>query len=114
MREQPVPKNETPATVPVAEQPSANAVTYSQARADAREMGTPFVDSSTPKGHFGLTVQNAGGPQTYWFRGDLGDPGALIVARTQIINGRPTHYVGGSLFGGTLTALPTTRKGPAR
>lgn len=94
----------------MAERPATHAATYAQVRATAFEIsgGGPFVDSVTPAGYFGLTVQNMGGVQTYWFRGALGDPGAQVVARTQFIHGSPAHYVGGSLAGCTYT----TETGP--
>lgn len=93
--------------VPVADHPSANAATYAQVRRDAEavSLAGAFTDDDTPEGHFGIIVRNMGGIQTYWFKGSLGDPNARIVARTQIINGRPTHYTGGSFFGGTLTFI---------
>lgn len=93
--------------VPAAEQPSENAATYGMVRRDAERVSLdgPFIDDDTPTGCFGIVVRNMGGIQTYWFKGTFGDPNARIVARTQLINGRPTHYVGGSFFGGTLTPL---------
>lgn len=42
-----------------------------------------------------------GGVQTYWFKGSLRDVNARVVARTQIIHGRPINYISGSFFGGT-------------
>lgn len=93
--------------VPVAERPSENAATYGMVRRDAEVVSTygAFIDDDTPDGCFGIVVRNVGGIQTYWFRGPFGDPNARIVARTQLINGRHTHYVGGSFFGGTLSPL---------
>ncbi|WP_122941045.1 hypothetical protein [Brachybacterium sp. EE-P12] len=91
--------------VPVADYPSDNAATYAEVRSDAERVSLagPFIDDDTPVGHFGIVVSNMGGVQTYWFKGSLGDANARVVARTQIIRGRPIHYVGGSFFGGTLT-----------
>lgn len=90
--------------VPVAAHPSDNAPTYAEVRKDAERVSLagPFIDDDTPVGHFGIVVSNMGGVQTYWFKGSLGDVNARVVARTQLIPGRPTHYVGGSFFGGTL------------
>jgi hypothetical protein len=82
--------------VRVAAEPSLNAPTYSEVIADALRASGPWVDDSTPDGHFGVVVKNIGGHCTYYFRGELGDPNALVVARTQ--NGE--HYLGGSLLGG--------------
>lgn len=92
-------------TAPVADEPSSNAATYAEVIRDAEVVSTggPFVDADTPEGHFGIIVRNLGGVQTYWFRGALGDPDARIAGRVQIIEGRPTYYVGGSIFGGELT-----------
>lgn len=91
----------------VADDPSDHAWTYGQITKDAQKVADvgPFIDTQTPEGCFGITVKNIGGNQTYWFRGALGDPAAQVVARTQYINGRPHHYVGGSAFGGTLTTM---------
>lgn len=89
--------------VPVATEPSENAMTYAQVIADATRHTEPFIDHETPEGHFGVFVENIGGYQTYWFRGDLADPDARIVARSQVIVDQVTHYVGGSLLGGTLS-----------
>lgn len=85
--------------------PSDNAPTYAEVRKNAERVSLagPFIDEDTPVGHFGIVVSNMGGVQTYWFKGSLGDVNARVVARTQNIRGRPTHYVGGSFFGGTLT-----------
>lgn len=92
-------------TITVAAEPSDNAATYAQVIADATRHTEPFIDHETPEGHFGVLVENIGGYQTYWFRGDLADPDARIVARSQVIVDRVTHYVGGSLFGGTLSPM---------
>lgn len=82
--------------VRVAEEPSANSVTYAAVIKDALRASNPWVDDSTPDGHFGVAVKNVGGHCTYYFRGEPGDPDALVVARTQ--NGE--HYLGGGLLGG--------------
>ncbi|MEV0869341.1 hypothetical protein AB0I24_15540 [Brachybacterium paraconglomeratum] len=96
--------------VPVADHPSDNAPTYAEVCKDAERVSLagPFIDDDTPAGHFGIVVSNMGGVQTYWFKGSLGDVNARVVARTQVIHGRPTHYVGGSFFGGTLTLAPVS------
>ncbi|MEN6546309.1 MAG: hypothetical protein ABFE07_09735 [Armatimonadia bacterium] len=82
--------------VRVADEPSANAPTYGEVIKDALRASNPWVDNSTPDGHFGVAVKNIGGHCSYWFRGELGDPDARVVARTQ--NGE--HYLGGGLLGG--------------
>ena len=96
-----------PIPVPVAATPSPGAPTYTQIITDADTASTPWIDDTTPPGHFGVTVRNIGGVQTYWFAGDVNNPAdAPVVARTQTIHGRLFHYVGGRILGGTLTALP--------
>lgn len=82
--------------VRVAAEPSANAPTYDDVIKDALRASEPWVDDSTPDGHFGVAVKNVGGHCVYYFRGELGDLGARVVARTQ--NGE--HYLGGALLGG--------------
>lgn len=82
--------------VRVAAEPSPNAPTYAEVIADALVASAPWVDDATPDGHFGVAVKNVGGNSTYWFRGELADPDARVVARTQ--NGQ--HYIGGGILGG--------------
>lgn len=82
--------------VRVADEPAENAPTYAAVVSDALLSSAPWVDDSTPEGHFGVAVKNIGGHCTYYLRGELGDPDALVVARTQ--NGE--HYLGGGLLGG--------------
>ena len=82
--------------VRVADEPSANAPTYAEVIKDAMKASGPWVDDSTPDGHFGVVVHNVGGYCTYWFRGELGALEARVVARTQ--NGE--HYLGGGFLGG--------------
>lgn len=82
--------------VRVAAEPSGNAPTYRDIVHDAIRTSDPWIDDSTPEGHFGVAVKNIGGHCTYWFRGELGDPDAPVVARTQ--NGE--HYLGGGFLGG--------------
>lgn len=89
-------------TINVAPEPYENAATFAEVIADAERSTEPFIDSETPEGHFGVIVSNHGGIQTYWLKGNLADPEARIVARTQVIRDHSVHYVGGSLFGGTL------------
>lgn len=94
--------------IPVAAHPAENAPSYAQVRDDAERASDPFTDDSTPPRHFGVTVTNLGGTQTYWFKGDPGDPLAPVVARSQTVNGHTSHYVGGGFLGGTLVTMNTT------
>lgn len=91
----------------VAAEPSENAATFAMVSTDAHRASDfgPFVDHETPDGHFGFVVENVGGVQTYWFRGEVGDPEARIVARTQYIGDTPAHYIGGSFLGGALSPM---------
>ena len=95
--------------VPVAEAPLPGAPTYAEIVGDADIASEPFIDDQTPAGHFGVTVTNLGGVQTYWFNGALGDLTAQVVARTQFDNTRPVgsqfvgHYIKCSYLGGELT-----------
>ena len=89
-------------TINVATEPDENAPTFEQVIQDAERTAEPFIDHVTPEGHFGVTVYNIGGVQTYWFAGDLADPQARVVARTQIIRNSPVHYLGGSFLGGRM------------
>lgn len=88
--------------VPVAARPDEGAATYGQVRRDAEQVSLDgaFVDEQTPPGCFAIRVQNRGGVQTYWFRGSFGDLNARVVARTELNDGRPVHFVGGSIRGG--------------
>lgn len=98
-------------TIRVAPEPSDGALTYAEVIADATRVSdlSPFVDDETPEGHFGAVVGNLGGVQTYWFRGEPGEGGARIVARTQFVRDECLHYVGGSLFGGLLSPMRVPR-----
>lgn len=91
-----------PSIINVATEPDERAATFAQVIADADRATEPFTDSETPEGHFGVIVSNIGGVQTYWLKGDLANPEAQVVARTQVIRDRSVHYVGGSFLGGVL------------
>lgn len=93
--------------VNVADSPREDAPTYQSLIADAETAGDPFIDSVTPAGHFGVTVKNVGGVQTYWLKGDLADPAARVVARTQWrgMSESGLHYLRPGIMGGTLTSL---------
>src|SRR5690625_5188170 len=97
-----VPLRESQSTVPVAARPETGAATYAPVRRDAElvSLDGAFVDAATPPGCCAIRVRNQGGAQTYWLRGPFGDLNARVVARTHLVEGRPVHFVGGSIDGG--------------
>ncbi|WP_159600533.1 hypothetical protein [Agromyces humi] len=63
-----------------------------------------FVDDTTPDGHFGASAKIVGLATVYILKGELDDPAAQIVERTEYhMVGAPRRYIGRGLKGGQLT-----------
>lgn len=95
-----IPREEDSGKILVAE-PLPNAMSHSQIIDDAEKTSDPFVDSETPEGHFGVVAKNVGGVQTYWFKGEIGQDDAPVVARTQLTQYGALHYLNPGILGGT-------------
>lgn len=81
-----------------------DATSYAALLKHADIASQPYIDDSTPDGHFGVTVKLLGVTTAYLLRGELGAEDATIVERTEYPepgSGRtPNRYVGGGLKGG--------------